>query len=182
MIERDGYQSFTTNKLAKRANVGVASIYEYFENKDQIFLAVVESELANTMAKIEARIPLALGLPPEEGLRELLTLFLHEVMHKSELMRAIAGHLHGASRFPAAVKTFGQGEMLFRLMLSTYSGRRGSDVELDAYLIANSFAGICIGVANGLPPGTSVDDVVDRLIRHFLSFLDLRVAARRTNP
>lgn len=177
MIERDGYRSFTTNKLAKQAHVGVASIYEYFANKDQIFLAVLESELSNTMAKIEARIPDALRLPPEEGLRSLLTLFLGEVMNKSELMRAIAGHLHGASRLPAAVKTFGQGELLFRLLLATYGNRRDSELELDAYLITHSFAGMCIGVANGLPPGKSLDEIIDRLVHHFLSFLDLQTAS-----
>lgn len=174
LIERDGYRAFTTNRLAKEAKVGVASIYEYFENKDQILLAVVERELANTMAKVEARVSEALRLPPVEGMRSLLTLLLTEVMQKSELVQAIAGHLHGASRFPAAVKTFGQGELLLRLLLSTYSGRRDTDVALDAFLVTNSIAGVCIGVADGLPPGKSLDDVVERLVRHFVSFLELR--------
>lgn len=168
MIEREGWRPFTTNRLAHNAGVGVASIYEYFENKDQILVAVLEYELSETMAKLESRIPDVVGRPPEEALRILFAFILNEVTHKAEYVRIISGHLHGTSDFPAIVKFLGQGELLIRLLLGTFSGRRDAALDIDGYLVTHAFAGICIGIANGLPPGTTLDDLVERLIQHSL--------------
>jgi AcrR family transcriptional regulator len=177
MIMQGGYRNFTTNKLAKQAKIGVATIYEYFENKDQILVAVLEFELSETMAKLEARIPDVVGLPPEEALRILFTFILNEVTHKAEYVRIISGHLHGTSDFPAIVKFLGQGELLIRLLLGTFSGRRDSALDIDGYLVTHAFAGICVGIANGLPPGTSLNDLVERLVAHSLPLIRARAEA-----
>lgn len=177
IIVRDGYRDFTTNRLAREARVGVASIYEYFENKDQILLAVLELELSQTMAKLEGRIPEVLGLAPEQALRILFAFILNEVTLKAEYVRIISGHLHGTTDFPAIVKFLGQGELLIRLLLGTFSGRQDAQLGVDAYLVIHAFAGICIGIANGLPPGTSLNDLVDRLVAHSLPLIRARAGA-----
>jgi AcrR family transcriptional regulator len=174
MIERDGYRNFTTNKLARQAKIGVASIYEYFENKDQIFIAVLEYELSDTMAKLEAHIPEVLAYAPADAIRSVFTLILNEVVKKSEIMRAIAGHLHGASSFPPTVKFFGQSEMIIRLLLVTFNGRRDAKIDLDAYIVTHAIAGICIGVANGLPHGQTIEDIVERLVDHLVALVAMR--------
>lgn len=164
IIVRDGYRSFSTNKLAREAGIGIATIYDYFSNKEEILWAVLELELEETMRALEERLPVALAAQAEDGLRDLLRFVLNEVVRKSEYIRTIAGELHGASEFPATVRFFSQGEMLVRLLLATYTRKAVAEVQLDAYLLTHGIAGICLALAHGLPPDTTIDDVAEHLM------------------
>lgn len=42
LLERDGADAITTNRIAQEAGVGVGSVYEYFPNKEAIVLGVIE--------------------------------------------------------------------------------------------------------------------------------------------
>jgi len=45
LIEINGLEALTTNHVAERANVNIASIYQYFPNKEALILALLESHL-----------------------------------------------------------------------------------------------------------------------------------------
>jgi AcrR family transcriptional regulator len=42
ILNRDGIKKFNTNYIAKVAGVSIASLYQYFPNKESIFMALVE--------------------------------------------------------------------------------------------------------------------------------------------
>jgi len=42
IISKEGLSGFNTNKIAKIAGVSIASLYQYFPNKESIFMALVE--------------------------------------------------------------------------------------------------------------------------------------------
>lgn len=157
-------EAFTTNRIAERAGVGVASVYEYFENKEAILAKVIEHELATLTGKLMEKLPSIVAMPFEPACRELFTFIFAQVSQKSELMRTIAGHFHGASQSAPIVRFFGQAELMIRMLLAQYSQDPVHDVALDAYLITHAFAGVCIGIGNGLPPGQHMEDVIERLV------------------
>lgn len=164
IIEEEGIEAFTTNRIAKRAGVGVASVYEYFENKDAILARVLEHELEELSSRLMLKLPAIVAMPFEPACRELFGFILAEVSRKSELMRVIAGHFHGASQSVPIVRFFGQAEMMIRMLLTRFSRDPVHDVALDAYLITHAFAGVCIGIGNGLPPGQRMEDVIERMV------------------
>ncbi len=45
IFERSGYHAATTNRIAERAGVSVGSLYEYFPNKQALFVALVHRHL-----------------------------------------------------------------------------------------------------------------------------------------
>lgn len=64
ILEREGWESFTTNRVAERAGVNIASLYQYFPNKQAILAAlrhahVEESRQAVLAASAEIADPLA---------------------------------------------------------------------------------------------------------------------------
>ena len=164
IIDREGYHAFSTNRVAKDAGVGIATIYEYFANKEEILLAVLEHELAGISMRIEAKIPEILRMEFEPACRELFRFILSEVTAKAEFMRVIAGQLHGSTDFEPAIRFFAQSETVIRMLLATFSTDRDQDLRLDAFLTTHAFAGICTGIATGLPLGQDLDSVVDRLV------------------
>lgn len=164
IIERDGYPGLTTNAVAAKAGVGIASVYEYFDDKDDLLVAVLEHEMADLWHKIEAKVPRLLAADVDTALRELFTLAVREVAQRAKVVRVAAGYVHGATEMPAGVRFLTQVEMLSRLLLARYGRRPNGDTELDAFLVTHTLVGICTGVAGGLPAGRSEDDVVDWLV------------------
>ena len=56
VLERRGYQGATTNRIAERAGVSVGTLYQYFNNKDEIFSELIEREAALFLQAIEESI------------------------------------------------------------------------------------------------------------------------------
>jgi AcrR family transcriptional regulator len=150
--------------VAAKAGVGIASLYEYFDDKDDLLVAVLEREMADLWASVEARIPRLLETDAESALREVFSFALKEVTRRSNVVRVAAGYVHGATEMPAGVRFLTQVEMLSRLLLARFGHRPGGDMELDAFLVTHTLVGICTGVAAGLPPGRTEEDVVDWLL------------------
>ena len=70
VLEEQGDTHFTTNRVADRAGVSIGSLYQYFENKEQILVALAEKEeralpsktALQEMASDSSESPLRLGL------------------------------------------------------------------------------------------------------------------------
>ncbi len=70
-----GPASTTTRQIADIAGVGVGSLYEYFDNKEQIFQVMAERFVADTIALIQPLVPTLVRKPIREAVRELLQKF-----------------------------------------------------------------------------------------------------------
>jgi AcrR family transcriptional regulator len=165
IVATGGVASFSTNAVAAKANVGIASIYEYFDDKSDLLVAVLEHELSDMWTALEARLPRWLEADADTALHDLFTFAVQQITRRANLVGVAAGYLHGATSLPSAARFLGQIEMLFRLLLGKFSQRADRDPGLDAYLVTHAFVGIGTGIASGLPPGKTADDVVDWLVR-----------------
>ena len=164
IIGRDGFAKFSTNTVAAKAGVGVASIYEYFEDKNALLVAVLEHEMAEFWTHLEERVPRWLESDVDTALHDLFSFAVHEIRSRANIIGVAAGYVHGANNLPSAARFLGQIEMLFRLLLGKYSRRPDRDLALDSYLVTHAFVGIGTGIASGLPPGKTEYDVVDWLV------------------
>lgn len=70
-----GPAATTTRQIADIAGVSVGSLYEYFENKDEIFQVMGERFVADTVALIQPLIPTLVRKPIKEAVLELLARF-----------------------------------------------------------------------------------------------------------
>jgi len=93
LLVRSGYEALTTNHVADEAGVGVASVYEYFPNKQAIVAAVVTDVADDVLYELRQALAVASGSSPKEGLgiwldamfgaierrRAILTILVREV-------------------------------------------------------------------------------------------------------
>jgi len=93
-----GYAGATTNKIAERAGYSIGSLYQYFANKDEILLVLLERHHEEAHAIIDrAGEKLAdRDVPLEQGLRCLLEGLLDMHAQNPALSRVLA---HGIHRF-----------------------------------------------------------------------------------
>lgn len=70
VLEREGEEAFTTNRVADKAGVSIGSLYQYFQHKDAILVAIAEREEQKLQshdelrakALVEKHSPLRLGI------------------------------------------------------------------------------------------------------------------------
>lgn len=56
IMDKDGAQGLTTNKIAERAGVSVGSLYQYFKNKESIFETILLRMTETNLALFESHL------------------------------------------------------------------------------------------------------------------------------
>lgn len=72
ILDNEGLSALTTNRIAEVAGVGIASIYQYFPNKDAILAAVYDELLEREQAALEKFGDAASNLNSREALEYFL--------------------------------------------------------------------------------------------------------------
>ena len=66
LFAREGVENTTMNDIAKASRKGRRTLYTYFKNKNEIYMAVVETELGHLVEGLSSVIPM--NLPADEKL------------------------------------------------------------------------------------------------------------------
>jgi len=172
IIDNEGIAALTTNHVAKVAGMGVGTIYDYFDDKEQILTLVLERELAMITRELEEQVVSVAHLPTRPAAQKILTFILERTQSKSELARALASQLYSTSDFPPVVRMAGQIESMVRLLIAQRSQRKTDEISMIAYLATHAIIGICSGVANGLPIGLSTEDAVNLIVDVLVQLID----------
>lgn len=97
ILSKDGWQGFTTNRIAERAGVNIASLYQYFKNKEAIASEIQERHGSNTRARLEALTASLRAAGGEQSLHSILraTVLMAVEEHKlaPRLHRALSEEL-----------------------------------------------------------------------------------------
>ncbi len=141
ILSRGGLAGFTSNKVAERAGVNVASFYQYFPNKEALLFHIVQRTWEEQLARLEPL--LAAGAPsPAERLRAFTRELILIEAAEAELRRGLrtaSVELRETAEFKALLA---RGTILFHDFLADALGERvpeGFDfvVETTAILITS---------------------------------------------
>jgi AcrR family transcriptional regulator len=81
-----GYAGTTTNHIAERAGVNIASLYEYFPGKDAIVAQVAERLVRRVLQRLGRESVAILGAPEEDSVRLWIDLIHETVAHERRLL------------------------------------------------------------------------------------------------
>ena len=98
ILAEEGLEGFTTNRIAERAGVNIASLYQYFPDKTAILEALQRRHMGGGDADRETIIAELRALPLEEMLRKLVDLAFDEHAANPKMHRAFLQHLPRATR------------------------------------------------------------------------------------
>jgi AcrR family transcriptional regulator len=99
LLPRRGYAGTTTNHIAERAGVNVASLYEYFPGKDAIVAQVAERLVARVLGRLARGAAHVEDADPQQAVRlwielihdtvarekDLVAVFLYQVPYTNQL-------------------------------------------------------------------------------------------------
>ncbi|MCE9524383.1 MAG: TetR/AcrR family transcriptional regulator [Alphaproteobacteria bacterium] len=69
ILVKDGYDAFTTNRVAEKAGVSIGSLYQYFPNKDALLSELMRRHTTDLEKGIEAMVARAADAPLAEVIR-----------------------------------------------------------------------------------------------------------------
>ena len=165
VLERRGYQGATTNRIAERAGVSVGTLYQYFNNKDEIFNALIERETTSFLEAIEGSIS-----GPEVENRAAIRKLLEAAYASDQLVLGVRQVMRN---LPS--QAYSEQNMAIRREMHTlvmrFLEQRGAIPELDDLsLAADVFIAQCEGMTylGRISRGTGelVDILTDSLYRY----------------
>jgi AcrR family transcriptional regulator len=68
LLKNEGYQAANTNRIAQRAGVSIASLYQYFPSKEALVAALIDRHIAHMVELVGKLLVQAAGLPIREGI------------------------------------------------------------------------------------------------------------------
>lgn len=90
VLKKDGVGRFTTNRVADRAGVNIASLYQYYPNKESLLFHLVEIEWNATFESIFPILRMS-GMTCRERLELFIERFYESEKEEAELREAISG-------------------------------------------------------------------------------------------
>ena len=85
VIEQEGLYGLTTNKIAERAGVNIASLYQYFSNKEAIVNTLVNSIFQKESERISQAILALMTKPSIRGASEEVIALAIDIFRKNEV-------------------------------------------------------------------------------------------------
>ncbi|HET6147377.1 MAG TPA: TetR/AcrR family transcriptional regulator [Polyangia bacterium] len=110
VLRRQGAEAITTNRVAEAAGVSVGSLYQYFPDKQAIFMALRDRHVNGVRQVIERTMTHCTSASLEEFTRELVERLANVHSENAELHEIVSGAVPGgADGFKSALQaTFEQ--------------------------------------------------------------------------
>jgi len=171
ILNKQGLEGLTTNRIAEVAGVSIGTLYQYFSNKQEILNALGQREIEATISKITEMF----FLPNEETdkLRLLIRAFLsafdgrHQVQ---KILLDIALTQHGLMGMERSMQQF-TGFMSSPMASQFFKNLRHL-TEMDLFVLSSAITGVIRSALVrdvGLLSNRELEDKIVMLIRSYIS-------------
>lgn len=173
VLKREGFGAVTTNRIAEVAGVSIGSVYQYFPDKQAIFVALHQRHIEQVDRMVETKLVEHAASSLDELMRamidgminahtadpELYELLLTEVPHRADGTRDFTVRMHGA----------------FRLAISSraHELKKGRDLDSLVFVVTHMVESLSHGVLFRRPPNLSFADAKREVARAVLAYLHL---------
>lgn len=171
LLKREGFGAITTNRIAEVAGVSIGSVYQYFPDKQAIFVALHQRHVEQIDRMVATKLVEHAGSSLEVLMRamvdgmveahttdpELYELLLTEVPHRADGTREFSQRMHGA----------------FRLAISSraHEVRHSRNHDLLAFVVTHMVESLSHGALFRRPPNLSLADAKEEIVQAVLAYL-----------
>jgi AcrR family transcriptional regulator len=166
LLPRRGYAGTTTNRIAERAGVGIASLYEYFPGKDAIVAQVAERLVDRVLARLGDGAEHVLAAGEGDAVRAWIV-WIHETGAREKALVAVfrdqvpyTDQLEPVQATSAKLVQFSQ---QVRWRAGGFVRRELSDASLQ--LLINLVTSTILQIVLDRPEGVTRRELLEELIR-----------------
>jgi AcrR family transcriptional regulator len=163
LLPRRGYAGTTTNHIAERAGVNIASLYEYFPGKDAIVAQVADRMVQRVLGRLAAGVPDVLRLSPAMRARPWISLVYATVLAEKLLVGAFIEEVPFTRDLPV-MRSLGARLVAFSRDLQRATGPTRPDftaasLQLLVYLVESTIMQLVLAP----PRDLAIEHVLDEL-------------------
>lgn len=177
IICRDGYGSATTAKIAGEAGVGIATLYGYFEDKEDILVSLLEVQAGEVLQQLAEGAKKWLLKDRKEAVRDFVRFIVEEISEQAALTKTVMVYAPHLIDSPKTARVVGQFEMVLRLVFGRAESGVGDDPgshdRVDSFIAIYVILGLILGLANGLPADVTTEDISSRMEILIFQFLEI---------
>lgn len=181
IIDKEGLEGLSTNRIAEVAGISIGTLYQYFPNKKEVLAALGQRELAAVMAQIV----MALSVPNTDSLTDQARVLIHAVfgafggrtrVHRVLLDAALAqGKLSLLERSPNLIA-----DMLAANGAKGLDGQSRRLSAAEAFVLTHAFVGVTRAAVGVAAESLKREDIEAALLALIQSFLGESGGAGRT--
>jgi AcrR family transcriptional regulator len=183
LLPRRGYAGTTTNHIAQRAGVNIASLYEYFPGKDAIVAQVAERLVERVMGRLEEGAARVLRAGGKDAVRLWIELIHETVAREHDLVAVFMVEVPFTSHLDP-IREIGA-----RLVDFSRAVRRGAGgsirAELDGaslQLLINLVSSTILQIVLEPPKDVTRRELLDELTRRVEAWLRAPVSKGAARP
>lgn len=181
VLLRDGYAALTTTRVAERAGVSVGTLYQYFDDKRGLTLALIERYVGWMHGAVADALVGSAGLSAEDTLRRALWALLSVKLTRLDLVVALRTpmvELGGEEVVRGSLVGFAT---LLAPLLQAELGTAASEDEVArrSFLLVNAIEGVITATATTHPAWLGEPWFLDDLVALGASLVGRRGAGSR---
>jgi AcrR family transcriptional regulator len=156
-----GWAQTTTNHIAERAGVSVGSLYQYFENREQLFAALIEREISVITERLDEQIPFMLKADAPTAIRMSLEVAFAYFESNEKLFTELANNWQATGRSDF-VDAF-EGYMLDAMrmfMAQNYAAYEPLDLNTLSFIMSNATMFVLSRFVSRKPKGVTKEALI----------------------
>jgi len=105
LLRERGYEALTTNRIAEQAGVGIATLYEFFPNKEAIVAELAARLMARVEANMEQAFSEASGMEPWPAVVHMTRRAVGSLVEERDVFRVLLRQVPFVPLLSAVVET-----------------------------------------------------------------------------
>jgi len=172
ILVRDGYEAFTTNRVAEEAGASVGSLYQYFSSKQQLVAALLERHMDQMMGQVRAELPQLLVMPVRAAVRRFIEITLQAHRVEPELHRVFCEQLPRVGDFAKIEANLSEGTALAETYLRAHASEiTPQNHALSAYMLVHTVEALTHSAVLARPDMLANEEFLDALTDMIVGYL-----------
>ncbi|NUG82518.1 TetR/AcrR family transcriptional regulator, partial [Acinetobacter bereziniae] len=165
VLIRDGYDQFTTIKVAERAGVSVGTLYQYFPNKKALLSVMFENHLKFISTEIKKSCQQQCGKKVRDMMAETINAYISAEMQRSDYIKAFSFlPLNEIGGLELLSDLSSQLQFTLISMLNSASDMKFKNLETVSLILVH----IPIGIMQNAPQKNITPKFLDEFRYHFI--------------
>jgi len=159
-----GWANTTTNHIAERAGVSVGSLYQYFENREELFAALIEREIGAITERLDEQIPVLIKADATTAIRAVLEVAFAYFETNEKLFTELASNWQAAGNiaFVDAFETY-MLDAMRTFMAQNYAAYEPIDLNAVSFIMSNGTMFVLTRFISRKPKGVTKESLITHI-------------------
>jgi AcrR family transcriptional regulator len=172
VLQRDGYDRASTNRIAAEAGVSIGSLYQYFPGKEALVAALIEREVEAQFRVVADKLGELMDAPLSVAVPKLVEAVVSAHRHHTKLHRVLTEEVPRVGALRRIVDIEARLVALLRAGLEPRKREiRPENLDLAVFILVHAVDGVVHGAVLYAPERIDDAELVDELSELLLRYL-----------